>query len=103
MLSALRGITTCLTATVTTEVAITAFTGYDATVMKTASRARISARTTGAMFTYNGTTPSATVGHLVAANATVLVEGQANIAALKFIQESGGNAVITITLETDQS
>ena len=103
MLSAPTGIATCLTATVTTAVAITTFTGYSATTIKTASRARMTARTTGAMYTYNGTTPSATVGHLLAVNTTVVVEGAANIAALQFIQESGGNAVITITLETDQS
>ena len=94
-------ITTSLTATITTAIGIADMTGYTAAKVAVATRATITTRTTGLMITWSGTTPSATVGHLVAVNTNFVLEGQANIAALKLIQESGGNAVTTITLESD--
>ena len=105
MLSALNALSAgMLTGTISTSVvAITALTGYSATTIKTASRAIITARTGGVMFTYDGTTPSATVGHYLGASQNIAVEGVANIANLKFIREAGTDASLSITLETDQS
>ena len=104
MLTAMSALGTLLTGTITdTASAITALTGYNATTIKTASRAVITARTGGIMFTYNGTTPTVLIGHYLAASANISVEGAANIAALQFIREAGTSWSITITLETDQS
>lgn len=105
MLSALSAVSGMLThsAVSSTAVAITAFTGYDVTVIKTASRAIITARTGGVMYTYDGTTPTTTVGHYLGANQNVALEGVGNIRALKFIREASTDAAVSITLETDQS
>ena len=104
MLTAMTALGTLITGSVAgTAVAIADMTGYSATTIKTASRAVITARTGGLMFTYNGTTPTATIGHYLAASANISVEGAQNIAALQFIREAGTSCSITITLETDQS
>lgn len=107
MLSALTALASgTLTGTVSNTaggVAITTLTGYNATTIKTVSRAIITARTGGLMFTYDGTAPTALVGHYLAASANIAVEGQQNISRLKFIREAGTDCSITVTLETDQS
>jgi hypothetical protein len=105
MLSALTALASgTLTGTVAdTAVAITALTGYSATTIKTVSRAIITARTGGLMFTYDGTTPTVLIGRFLAASGNATVEGQQNISRLKFIREAGTSCSISITLETDQS
>ena len=66
--------------------------------VSSADRALITCRTGGAMVTWSGVTPTATLGHLVAANATYEVIGNVNIANLQFIREASTDAVITVTL-----
>jgi hypothetical protein len=64
-------------------------------------RATVTARTGGVMFTYDGSTdPSATLGHLLPKDGTVVIEGNANVQALRFIREASTDASVTVTLET---
>lgn len=64
-----------------------------------AARAVITARTAGVMVTWSGITPSASLGHLIATNGTLTIEGNASIQALKLIREAGSDSTVTITLE----
>ena len=91
-----------LSGTVTgTASAITALTGYTAPSIQESSRAIITARTGGIMFTYDGTTPTAAIGHYLGANQNIAVEGRDNIGRLKFIREASTSCDLTITLESD--
>lgn len=67
----------------------------------TASRvATITARTAGVMISFDGTDPTATVGHLVPAGGTVRLSGGSNIARLRLIREGSTDSTVTITLES---
>jgi len=93
-------IATCLTGTISNSaVALASLTGYDATKHVFVNRAVITAITNAVVVTWNGTTPTATVGHVIAANGTLILEGQAKIAALQFIRLSA-DVSLTITLES---
>lgn len=74
--------------------------GVDDLGTKAPTKATITARTGGVMYTADGTDPTATLGHLIPVNGTVVIEGPpANITLLKFIREAGTDAALTITLE----
>ena len=74
--------------------------GFAAGDLAKAQRAVISARTNGAMATWDGTDPTGTLGHLVAKDAAPLVvAGNGSINALKFLQEASSSAAVTVTLE----
>ena len=93
-------IATCLTGTISnTAVALAALTGYDAATHGTANRAVIGVATDAIRVTWNGTAPTTTVGHHIAVNGTLTIEGAAKVAALKFIRITT-DAAITITLES---
>jgi hypothetical protein len=70
-------------------------TGYVAL----AERAVITSRSAGVMVRWDGGDPTSTLGHLIAQNGTLEVLGMDNIANLKFIRESGSDAVVSVTLE----
>ena len=74
--------------------------GFSAGNLAIARSARITARTGGVMFTYSGDNPTTTAGHLLAADASVVIEGIANISALKFIREASTDGTVSITLES---
>lgn len=80
-------------------VAVTALTGYSSSLVGRAVRATITARTGGVMFTYDGTTPTATKGHILEANKNVVVAGSDNISRLKFLREASTDAELTVTIE----
>lgn len=82
-----------------TAVAITA-AGFSwaAGDLDKARRATITAHTNAVVYTKNGTNPTATTGHVLAANATVVIDGNTNIQALKFIRQSS-DAAVSVTLE----
>ena len=79
-------------------VAISSFTGLAAALIARANVAKITARTAGVMYLTTGNDPTATVGHLIAQNATVEIVGQNNIANLKVIREASTDSEVTITL-----
>ncbi len=64
-----------------------------------ADRATVTAHTNPIVITWDGTTPTATTGMYVAAGATVVVEGNANVQALQTIRQGGADAVASVTLE----
>lgn len=82
-----------------TAVAITALTGYDEALVARAVRATITARTGGVMITYDGTTPTATKGHYIGANQTLVLSRTANVGRLKMIREASTSADVTVTIE----
>lgn len=90
-----------MSASVTTVIPLSSFTGYDATKVAVATRAKISAIGNGCVVTYDGTNATTTLGHPIAANAAPLViEGQTNVSNIKVVSLTGTSNV-TITLETD--
>ena len=73
--------------------------GFTAGELAAADRAYVSARTAGIMISWSTVDPSATVGHLIAQNAILEVQGNVNVQNLEFFREAGADATVTITLE----
>lgn len=73
--------------------------GFSAANLASAVRAIISARTAGVMVSWDGTNPTAVIGHPVMQDLSISVLGNENIQALKFIREAAADADVTITLE----
>jgi len=94
-----KGTLICSGTVAGTAVAITALTGYVAATVADSVRATITAREGGVMFTYDGTTPTADIGHYVGPNQSAVVVGTDNINALKLIREASTSAKVTITVE----
>lgn len=63
-----------------------------------AASAIMTAHTAAVVYTWSGEDPTATHGHVLPANATVTIQGNANIQALRVIRQSS-DATVTITLE----
>ena len=61
--------------------------------------AHVSAIAQGVSMTWDGTTPTATLGMPIPAGSTVAVEGNANIQAIQVIRSGGSDATVSITLE----
>jgi hypothetical protein len=72
---------------------------WGATDLANAQSAFITTRTAGVMYTYDGTTPTSSIGHLLAQNDNVRINGNVNINNLSFIREAGVSAELSITLE----
>lgn len=60
--------------------------------------ATVTAHTANVVYTYDGSTPTATNGHVLPANSTIQVQGNTNIQALQFIRQSS-DATVSVTLE----
>lgn len=73
--------------------------GFTQANLDNAHRARISCDAEQIRYTYDGTTPTATLGHPVKAEETVVVEGNDNINNLQFIRSEAADAEVTVTLE----
>lgn len=87
-------------ATVSTTVLEMSDFSFTGQFLYEARRAVISAVTQNIMITWDGTDPTATLGHQVVANGDwVVVENGANIQRLKFIRQGGSDGNVTITLE----
>lgn len=83
-----------------TAVAISAVAwGWTAGDLATAERAFITSHTTGVVMTWDGTTPTTTLGMAIAAGATVEVIGNGNVQAIQLIRSSGSDATASVTLE----
>lgn len=67
--------------------------------VEAADAAVITAHSQPVVVTWDGTTPTATVGQHVAAAATIRVEGNANVQNVKLIRQAGSDATVSITLE----
>lgn len=73
--------------------------GWTAGSLAKADYAMISAVSADVMFTYDGTDPTATLGHPLVADQIIRIEGNPHIQALKFIRKGSSDATMTITLE----
>lgn len=69
-----------------------------ASATTTAEIAVITVETASIRYEYDGTAPTATTGHLVAAGATFAITGTDAIRAFRAIRATGVNAVLTVTL-----
>lgn len=72
---------------------------WGATDLADADQAVITAHSQPMTITWDGTTPTATVGMYIAAGSTVTIKGNANVQAVKLIRQSGTDATASITLE----
>lgn len=72
---------------------------FAAAQIERASRARINCDTQPIRYTYDGTTPTASVGQYLAVGATVDIVGSSNVANLKFIRATGSDGAVNVTLE----
>ncbi len=64
-----------------------------------ADAALITAHTQPAVMTWDGTTPTATLGVVIATGATFRIEGNANVQAIQLIRQGGSDATASVTLE----
>jgi len=64
-----------------------------------ADRARITVAGNPVRYRYDGTAPSAAVGHYLAADAEVVVDGRPNLDRLSFIRAGGADGELAVTLE----
>lgn len=95
-----HGIETKATAIAGTTVAISAAGwSWSTGSLAAADSAVITAHGAGVVMTWDGTTPTATVGLLIPAGASVRLLGNRNVQAVKLIQQSGVSATVSITLE----
>ena len=71
---------------------------WTAGYLAAADQATITAWSNGVSITWDGTTPTATLGMAIASGATVTVTGNRNIQAIQLIRSGGGDATASVTL-----
>lgn len=81
-----------------TAVGITS-TVTTAGTLRRGQRALITAETAQMRYTYNGTTPTTTVGHILEAGQSIEVIGFASIDAFSIIRTGGTSGTIQVTME----
>lgn len=64
-----------------------------------ADSAVITAHSQPVVITYDGTTPTATLGMVIATGATVTITGNANVQVVQLIRQGGSDATVSITLQ----
>lgn len=72
--------------------------GFDEDNLNRANRAVVSAATNNVMLTWDGTVPTATLGHCVKANYSYVVDNPSSVVQIQLIRQTA-NATVTITLE----
>lgn len=65
-----------------------------------AQRARITSGAQPTLFRYDGGDPASGIGHYIAANETVIIDGNVNILNLKFLRAGSSDSTVSITLES---
>ena len=73
--------------------------GFTQAEVDQADRARVTVATQAIRFRYDGTAPTASVGHLAAADTTFFIEGNQNLQNLQLIRATGSDGAASITLE----
>lgn len=73
--------------------------GFTAAEVAAADKAVISVINNPIMITWDGTTPTVTLGRIVSANDTVTVEGRVSVKRLKMVRQTGSDAEVTVHLE----
>ena len=72
--------------------------GFSAAQLAAMRKARISAMTNAVTFRQDGTSPTATVGHPIAAGEMIEIDGYNNLVNLEMIRSGAGDAVVTVTI-----
>lgn len=75
------------------------FTASVHNIGRPADRAIISVAGAGIRFWYDGTTPTASVGHDIGAGGQIVVEGAADVAGFRAIRDSGSDSTLSITYQ----
>lgn len=83
----------------TTAVALASLSGLSAELVERASRARITCNANSVAYRYDGGAPTASAGHVIAANGEALIEGGNNVRNVQLIRVGGSDAVVSVTLE----
>lgn len=73
--------------------------GFSAAQVTRANRARVTCLAQPVLYRYDGGVPAASTGHALIANETVVIDGQSNLAELRFIRAGGTDGTVCITLE----
>lgn len=73
--------------------------GFTEAELSRAEVARITVASNPLQLRYDSGVPTATVGHYIATNGQMIVEGNENINRLQYIRATGSDAVVSITLE----
>ena len=89
------------TVTISTAAVLISAAGWSWTAgdVAAADAAVVSAIGQGISMTFDGTTPTATLGVPVPAGSTVTVEGFTNVANIQLIRSGGADATVSVTLE----
>lgn len=67
--------------------------------VESADRAVITTHTQPIIVTWDGTTPTATLGQHVAAGSSLTISGNVNVQNVKMIRQGGSDATASVTLE----
>jgi hypothetical protein len=73
--------------------------GFTQAEVDQADRARITVATQAIRYRYDGGAPTASLGHLAAADTSFVIEGNQNIQQLKLIRATGADGAVSVTLE----
>lgn len=73
--------------------------GFSAAEVSAANRMRLTVETAAIRYRYDGTSPTASVGHLLAVGAVLLLDGNQNIELLELIADASDGTVM-VTLES---
>lgn len=68
-------------------------------VPKRAKRAFVTAETAQMRYTYDGTAPTSTVGHILEAGQSITVEGYTNVSAFRAIRTGGTSGALYVSFE----
>lgn len=83
----------------TTALTLEAFTDITQAQVDRANRIRITVETQSARYRYDGTAPTASVGHLLPAPSELILTGTDNVRRFQIIRATGSDATVMVTLE----
>jgi hypothetical protein len=73
--------------------------GFSTADLGIADRVRITCTGNAVRYRYDGSAPTASVGHNLAVDGQAIIEGNENINNLQFIRATGSDGAVSITLE----
>lgn len=89
----------CKTATISSTAKAISDFGFSSAELLSAKAAVITSHSFMTVFTLDGSTPTATHGHVIKTNDMPLcVYGAPNVNNLKFIRKEGSDSIVTVTL-----
>lgn len=82
-----------------TALALTDIGDITAAQLDKADRVRLTVNSNAIHYRYDGGDPTTTSGHYVGTNATFVIDGHANLQALRLIRSGSSDATVAVTLE----